>query len=497
MRKRHKNADICLILEGGYPYIPGGVSTWTYELIKAQNDLTFHLVCILPQHAKPKILYEIPQNVLNIQNVFLQEMPQGIRSLPKAQSQQLFTALETSLPKLQSQAHLKDLEKIINLLHPPKKQIGSRLLLNSEAAWDMLVRMYNKTMKEQAFLDYFWSWRALQGGLYSILLADLPETSCYHSFCTGYAGLMLARAKLETGKPCLLTEHNIYTHERLIETSFADWFGTPTPQHGHNLRNLWADSFTGYSKICYEACDQIITLFENNRELQIADGADPQKTRIIPNGINYGLYSNIPRFAKHPPSIALIGRIVPLKDIKTFIRSCAILRNTIPDLQAYVIGPMDEDKEYVRECLELTAQLQLHGTLTFTGKVNITDYLSTIDVVVLTSLNEGQPLSILEAGAAGIPAVATDVGGCSEIIMGSLLEDPKLGAGGGIATPSNPQSVAYEIAQLLTDKTHYEQCSNAIRERVRKYYNEAEQYKAYAVIYRALLELKKTWKETG
>ena len=56
--------------------------------------------------------------------------------------------------------------------------------------------------------------------------------------------------------------------------------------------------------------------------------------------------------------------------------------------------------------------------MTFTGRVNLLEYLGKIDVVVLTSLSEAQPLVILEAGAAGVPVVATDVGACGEMILG-------------------------------------------------------------------------------
>lgn len=494
------SADICLILEGTYPYVTGGVSTWTHELLKAQRDRSFHIVSILPRDAQPKVRYEIPNNVLSIQNIHLQTMPKGVSRLPKKQLQQLFTSLEVPLLNLQSGARLKDLQKIIKGIHATDKKLGGKLLLDSEESWIMLLRMYNAAMGEQAFLDYFWSWRALQGGLYTILLADLPEAACYHSFCTGYAGLMLARAKLETGKPCILTEHGIYTNERRIEIGSADWLDDQRAlnyniqRHAlleRTLRDFWIDTFGGYSKVCYEACDQIITLYEGNKEMEVADGADAEKIRIIPNGINYDYYSKIPRDIKHPPTIALIGRVVPIKDVKTFIRACGVLQQTMPDFRAYIIGPTDEDKDYYHECTDIINQLKLQQVITFTGKVQIAKYLPRIDVVVLSSVSEAQPLVILEAGAAGIPSVATDVGGCREMIMGSSWETPKLGAGGGIASLSNPQSIASEIQRLLMDKTYYSQCSMALKERVRKYYNEIDQHKAYEELYHDCIEMGK------
>lgn len=106
---------------------------------------------------------------------------------------------------------------------------------------------------DSSFLDYFWSWRALLGGLYSVLLADLPEASVYHAVSTGYAGLFAARAALETGRPVLLTEHGIYTNERRIEIGMADWLhgqqsGFQVDRQGATLKDLWIDTFIGYSE---------------------------------------------------------------------------------------------------------------------------------------------------------------------------------------------------------------------------------------------------------
>ena len=77
MSNSDKKADICLVLEGTYPYVPGGVSTWTHELIKAQSHLTFHIIALLPPNAKAKIRYKIPKNVLSIKKVFLQKLKDG------------------------------------------------------------------------------------------------------------------------------------------------------------------------------------------------------------------------------------------------------------------------------------------------------------------------------------------------------------------------------------------------------------------------------------
>lgn len=488
------SSDICLILEGTYPYAMGGVSSWTHELIQMQEHKTFSLLALVSPDAHPRLLYDLPPNVVSLKTVYLQKLPRGIKRLPAKKEAAILDRLEKPLLRLQSQANLRDLALIIKELLPYRGYLGQHLLLDSHAAWALLLRMYQSTMPKMSFLDYFWSWRGLFGGLFSVLLAELPPARAYHALCTGYAGLLLARASLETGRPCMLTEHGIYTNERRIEIASADWLDDPDSfnlcvhsQQERELKDFWIDTFGNYSRLCYEACDHIVTLYEGNQEFQVMDGADSAKMRIIPNGIDPQRFASVARKA-HPPTVALIGRVVPIKDIKSYIKAVYILKQAMPEMRAYLIGPFDEDPTYAAECLEFTEHLGLGDTLVFTGKVKIEDYLGSIDVLVLTSISEAQPLVILEAGSLGIPTVATDVGACREIIYGSRAESPRLGAGGAVVPLANPQAVANALLQLLREPEYYQTCCHAIRERVRRYYNKKDQYNAYAGLYHELVD---------
>jgi len=487
-------ADVCLILEGTYPYAMGGVSSWTHELIQTQNHLTFSIVALASADAPAKLLYELPPNVVHLQTLRLQCLPKGKPALPAGDEQKLFSILNENLRRLQqSNATLADLKNITEAFAPHRDRLGSNILLDSRSAWHMLEDMYRTTMPQVSFLDYFWSWRGLFGGLLSILLADLPRAKTYHALCTGYAGLLLARARLETGRSCLVTEHGIYTNERRIEIASAEWIDDPhsfnlsLQSSGRNLKDFWTDTFTNYSRLCYEASDEIVTLYEGNHEFQLMDGAFPEKLRVIANGIDAEKYASISR-KDHPPSVALIGRLVPIKDIKTYIKAVHRLKNKIPDLRAWLLGPSDEDPEYARECLEMIEHFGLQETLLLPGKVNVSDYLGQIDVVVLTSLSEAQPLVLLEAGAAGLPVVATNVGACREMIMGARSEHPNLGPGGAIVPLGSPAAVADELYRLLSDRTYYKHCSASMQERVRRHYRKADQHGAYVELYRRLIE---------
>jgi glycosyltransferase involved in cell wall biosynthesis len=113
----------------------------------------------------------------------------------------------------------------------------------------------------------------------------------------------------------------------------------------------------------------------------------------------------------------------------------------------------------------------------------VDEYLAQTNVLVLTSISEAQPLVVLEAGACGIPVVATDVGSCRELIMGKADEAPYLGAGGAVVELSNPAETAKAIYTLLTDRKVYKDASMAIRSRVTTYYDKKDQIESYRKLY--------------
>jgi polysaccharide biosynthesis protein PelF len=485
-------ADVCLIIEGAYPYVPGGVSSWVHDLIKARPELTFHLVALVAERAPRTLKYELPDNVLGISHIHLQEMDQGVKS-PRGLGK-LFADLYPALRNLQRSGGLQDVAEISRLLSPHVGKAGRAALLNSPEAWEVLCRAYDREIPESSMLDYFWSWRALVGGLFAVMTAPLPRAAVYHTISTGYAGLLATRAKLETGRPTILTEHGIYTNERRIEIMMADWLfdgidrGLGLKRQGRDLRDLWIDTFISYARACYDACDQIITLYGGNQVLQSRLGSPAERMRIIPNGIDYDRFSALPRIVQgRRPTVALIGRVVPIKDVKTYIQACALLCRDNPEVEALIMGPEDEDPAYAAECRQLAADLGLSGNLRFTGRVRLDDYLPRIDAIVLTSISEAQPLTVLEAGAAGIPSVVTDVGACRELILGRADEEPRLGPGGAVTPVASPEATAAALERMVRDPDWRNRCGEAIRERVSRYYNKRVIDRIYGDLYRDLL----------
>lgn len=482
-------ADICLITEGAYPFVRGGVASWMHDLIQSQPDKTFHILTVMPQTGALEMAYKLPENVLSLSVYRLNHLTKARRKY--FIDKKAYQHLTQDLLNILRDGGLESFKSVYRLIH----KIGGHNLSESPESFEMLSTMYAKTLPNVGFAEYFWAWRSLFGGLFSVMLPQLPNAKVYHTTATGYAGLVAARAKVETGRPCLITEHGIYTNERRIEFFSSTWLNKQEDffissqihqqENVRQLKEMWLQAFTGYSRVCYQACEEIITLYSGNQPDQVRDGAAPEKLRIIGNGIDVEKFENLktkPEISG-TPTLALIGRVVPIKDVKTFLYACAQLLERNVTFKAYIMGPTKEDEKYADECTALCTFLGLDDVVTFTGMVNIVDYLPEVDVQVLTSLSEVQPLVILEAGAAGIPSVTTKVGHCEGMIMGDTEASKALGAGGFVVPLGNPPAIADALYALITDKALYKQQSLSMRARVHKFFRKEQQRHEYTKVY--------------
>jgi glycosyltransferase involved in cell wall biosynthesis len=144
---------------------------------------------------------------------------------------------------------------------------------------------------------------------------------------------------------------------------------------------------------------------------------------------------------------------------------------------------MDEDPEYADMCKRQVDLLELQNNVFFEGKVDVLQEIPQIDVMVLTSISEAQPLVILEAGMIGIPSVATDVGSCSELLYGRTPEDRALGAGGIVTPMASPGATAKAIIKIWEDKVLRGRMREAMRERVQRFYDQRDMVAAYHDLY--------------
>ena len=374
-------------------------------------------------------------------------------------------------------------------------KLDQKDFLYSQRSWEFLSAQYREFSSDPSFVDYFWTVRTTHAPVWILaeIAKNLIPCRAYHTISTGYAGLLGALLKYRTGRELILSEHGIYTKERRIDLLNAHWIPDNRvifqrdPTEIAYFRQMWMRFFEGVGKICYDAADVIVALYEGNRLRQIDDGADPARTMKIPNGIDIARYAPLrkERPAATPRVVALIGRVVPIKDVSTFIRAMRTVVNRLRDAEGWIIGPEDEDPQYAQECRNLAAGLGLTEKIRFMGFQPMTEVLPRIGVIALSSISEALPLVLLEGFAAGVPAVATDVGACRQLLYGLSDEDQALGAAGSVVGIADPQSLGLAAVDLLTDREKWHAASRAGIGRVEAYYNQEQMFERYRAIYEA------------
>jgi polysaccharide biosynthesis protein PelF len=310
----------------------------------------------------------------------------------------------------------------------------------------------------------------------------------YHSVSTGYAGLLGAFAARRRHTPYLITEHGIYTKERIAEISQASWIYDPPSRYfdvGEGMgafKQLWINLFVFLGRVSYAGAHRIVSLFEGNTHLQIEFGAEARRLEVIPNGIDPAKF-DAALAARHARLaaglgaeivIGFIGRVVPIKDVKTLIRAARTVVAREPRAVFHLIGPTEEDPEYFAECREMVALMGLEAKVLFLGPKNVREILGALDVCVLTSLSEGLPLIILEAFAAGVPCVATDVGACRELIFGRTPEDKAIGRAGLLTKICSPLDTADALLRVIASAENLIALGRAGRIRAERHYRQAE-----------------------
>lgn len=485
--------DVCLLLEGTYPFVSGGVSTWIHNLIKGMPELKFTAVCILAtSKEKAEYRYDVPDNFKDIKVVYLHDHVEMSRSFFKRISKPDMDRLEKFHYQM-DRFDLGQMKAVVEMFRSGKFPLAE--LMHGKRSWDYLIKRYKPESNVESFIDYFWTYRFTHLPIFKMLPVEIPKARVYHTISTGYAGLLGVVARVTTGRPLLLTEHGIYVKERKIEIAQAEWVYR---KEDNRLRvddklgafqTFWIRMFEQLGRLCYDYSSAIYTLYEGNRQLEIAEGADPAKIKIIPNGINLDAFLGL-RPADHDYYgqkeffIGFVGRVVPIKDVKTFLRAIKIVTTRIDNLKVYIMGPTEEDEEYYEECVNLVKLLGLQQVVEFSGKVRVTDYLPKLDLIVLTSISEAQPLVIMEANCAGVPAVASDVGSCRELLEGRTTADKALGPSGIVTKVADPVSTGEAILTILQKPKLRREMSLAGIERVRTYYKESDLNKTYLKIYR-------------
>jgi glycosyltransferase involved in cell wall biosynthesis len=175
--------------------------------------------------------------------------------------------------------------------------------------------------------------------------------------------------------------------------------------------------------------------------------------------------------------VGCVARLVPVKDHATLVEAFAIVRAEHPELHLVLVG----DGECRRELEAQVERLGLTGAVTFTGELRGGgNHHRAFDISALTSLSEGFPNSLVEAMAAGVPVVATAVGGSVDAVAE--------GETGFLVPPRNAGALALALRRLAEDPALRATFGSAARERARTMYGAAPALRALQSMYDTLLE---------
>jgi glycosyltransferase involved in cell wall biosynthesis len=493
-----EEADVALLLEGTYPFVSGGVSSWMHQIISHLPELRFALVFIGgSRESYGEARYPLPPNVAHLECHYLADRTHSPRPRRTVVDHEVFGHVSALLDALREKKGPPD--PVVAALASSLGREGGLTradFLHSEQMWAVLRNTYFAAFENVPFVDWFWSVRSMFGPIFRLAeFADgIPPARAFHSISTGYAGVLGALLHHRRGRRFLLTEHGIYTKERKIDLSHGNWVkeaGRASASEGpSSLQRMWMSFFEGMGRIAYGAADPIISLYEANRRRQIADGAPAERTRVISNGAPISRYAALrARREAHPrPVLGFIGRVVPVKDVRTLVRAMLTVVRRLPGAEAWIVGPEDENPEYARECRQLAASLGLQETVKFMGFQKPDDVLPRMGILLLTSITEALPLVLLEAFASGVPAVATDVGACRELIEGRTPEDRALGAAGAVVPIGDADAVAEAAVALLGDEGRWRAAQQAGIARVERHYRDEQMFDSYRAVYREALE---------
>ena len=200
---------ICIIAEGSYPYVVGGVSSWTHSLINSFPEQEFVILAIVANRSlRGKYVYDLPDNVTEVHELYLNAADWGRRGRRKKQmSRKEYEALRRLLLGQET-----DWDVLFDFFQKKKMSLDDMLM--GEDFLDAVAAYYDLEYSQLVFSDFLWMMRSIYLTLFTTLKMKIPKADVYHCVCTGYAGVLGSMAKYIHGGKLLITEHGIYTRER-------------------------------------------------------------------------------------------------------------------------------------------------------------------------------------------------------------------------------------------------------------------------------------------
>jgi colanic acid/amylovoran biosynthesis glycosyltransferase len=211
--------------------------------------------------------------------------------------------------------------------------------------------------------------------------------------------------------------------------------------HGYDIRRKPPLDFAERAV----AARAVITVSEANAQHIVAAFDVPRShLHVIPCGVDTTKFRPIEREAvfSSPPLLVCVARHVKVKNLGLLLRACALLRDRALDFRCVLVG----DGPCSSELEEQAAELQLQDVVQFVGAADhdeVRRWWQKADMALLSSENEGMPVSLMEAAACGVPAVAPAVGGIPELVLDGVT--------GLLSTPNDIESLSRAIQRLIDD----------------------------------------------
>lgn len=244
----------------------------------------------------------------------------------------------------------------------------------------------------------------------------------------------------------------IHTHlfQPRIYTTIAKLFyrGGILITHKHNNVNMSKHKiFILFEMLCLIGNKKVIAISQSvKKSLQKFEFVSSKKIFVIPNAIDYKKFFNGHSFNPKPDKnqiiIGTIGRLEKQKGLIYLLKAMKLILQRFPDARLEVTGEGSLMNELKKECIKLN----ISNSVIFFGKfADVIPFYKRMDIFVLPSVYEGFGIVLLEAMAAGVPIVATNVDGIKEVVIN--------GECGLLVPPKNPEAIADAVTQIITNPT--------------------------------------------
>ena len=232
---------ICLIAEGCYPYVAGGVSSWVQMLMEGMPQHQFVLYTIgAEERQRGKFKYKLPENLVEVHENFLDQYRDK-----KARHRATYRLQDRERKALVDLITKNETDwDLLFSMFGEGGAYSPNEFLSSDAFLDVVMEACEDTYRLTPFNEVFWTIRSMLLPVLNILRCPVPEADVFHTVSTGYAGILGAMFQYRTGKPFIVTEHGIYSREREEEILKASWVDV-------YFKQTWINYFLGMASAAY------------------------------------------------------------------------------------------------------------------------------------------------------------------------------------------------------------------------------------------------------